>query len=1036
MYMRDYDFHELLSDHEFENFAASVLQIRDRQKVKTNQRIKDSGIDLYYLDQNVIGQVKRYKDKSSNLISSLKKEIDRVKRQRPDRYVIVTSAVISKEKREILLSLFDGYLHKEDILDKDDLNRLLVEPEYHKLEIEYLKLLVPNSFVLSHYLDKIKNNAIYTKTSLELDKIREEQKIFSVNEVFLDSLDQLLRKKTIIITGEPGIGKSILGRMLSSYLITSNPDSEFISVESLDELYQVFKEEKSQIYFFDDFWGDTEYNFRMTESEKEKIMSFAKYIQKFEDKWFIITTREYILKDGIQLSTRLRDKYQLYQYSINLGETSKTSRFNILFNHIKHNKLSWIHSNILLRNWEIIVSNDNYNPRYIETFLNNYDSYKELDDYSFLNQMIDYLNHPFEFWKDILNKQPLEIVLLLIIIALNDRELDTKILNKKYNDIVNVHKIEKSDLNDFKILLKRMDNEFTITREKEEDSLIIVIEFKNPSYKDFMCDYIKNNMAFYIPYIYNGNLSIEECIHLWGIVNKDFALFKDLTEVKKLDQMIRNYLIEHTSHKNYSFLLELAGVTEFGFSSKVENYLISFMEDSFDHIDDIYYFNSKRFQAVFSLLQQLVNKYDFSKYIYPLLEMILDGEEQLFYIEKMLEIRDLYPDIFEMFYKDYKSILRSFLLYSIKDEVYVCECDKDLSGLETLRFDDIPTLYDSFHFKVPKKLIEEVDEIIDQLNNEEISQEEHQVLEYPHREKKNKEEDLSLVNDKIKEFIGDNQYIEHINNLLEEWMISIDVRQRISKLEKSKLVGSLTHYKQTLYLLCQYFKNHCYLEDEVKFLNDFGDYLIVRDKFTWEESQELYDLAQLSIIKRQLVFRKEELLSLNSLYPECINRVLHSSFFLKRGEWYHFVHPIILLYLVLILLKQANVEKKISLEVIIYHFDECSSSFLDLDFDDYDEITAYRLIEGTFPDRWKSEIRIPLYKEYLKKINTKDDTEIAKSMLKPFDLSYEYEYIYGYQPRTGFQYTEVFLSRILKMGFGIDIIGLFILGETQNDRIN
>lgn len=121
---------------------------------------------------------------------------------------------------------------------------------------------------------------------------------------------------------------------------------------------------------------------------------------------------------------------------------------------------------------------------------------------------------------------------------------------------------------------------------------------------------------------------------------------------------------------------------------------------------------------------------------------------------------------------------------------------------------------------------------------------------------------------------------------------------------------------------------------------------------------------------------------------------------------------------------------------MIYHFDECSSSFLDLDFDDYDEITSYRLIEGTFPDRWKNEIRIPLYKEYSKKINTKDDTEIAKSMLKPFDLSYEYEYIYGYQPRTRFQYTEVLLSRILKMDFGIDIIGLFILGETQNDRIN
>ncbi|MCI8347506.1 MAG: hypothetical protein HFJ12_06150 [Bacilli bacterium] len=1041
--MRDYDFHELLSDSEFESFAASVLQIRDRQQVKMNQRIKDGGIDLYYLEENVIGQVKRYKNKNSNIVFSLKKEIERVKRENPDRYVIVTSTVISKEKREILLSLFEGYLHKEDIIDKNDLNQLLVDPEYHKLEIEYLKLLVPNSFVLSHYLDKIRNNAIYTKTSLELDKIKEEQKIFSVNEVFVEALDRLLKEKTIIITGEPGIGKSILGRMLSSYLITSNPDCEFISVESLDELYQIFKEEKKQIYFFDDFWGDTEYNFRMTENEKEKIINFSKYIQKFEDKWFIITTREYILKDGVQLNARLRDKYQLYQYSINLEEISKTSKFNILFNHINHAKLSWNHSNILLHHWKTIVDNNNYNPRYVQTFLNSYDSYKHLNNYDFVYQMIDYLNHPFEFWEDTLNKQPLEIILLLMIIALNDNGLDTRILHKKYNDIVNIKKIEKNDLNDFKSLLKRMDNEFTITKEGEESSLDVVIKFRNPSYKDFIYEYLKNNMAFYIPYIYNENLSMNECVHLWGIINKDFVLFKDLYEVEKLELRITNQMIDQVVNTDYSCFVELAAVTEFGFSSKIQNYLIQFMEESFNDIENIYYFDSKRFQLVFELLHQLVNKYDFSEYIASLLEFIIFEDQQLFYIEKILEIKNLYPDVFESFYKEYKNELRKFLLYGIKSEVYDYEYDNDLPGLKMLRYDDIPILYDSFHFKVPKKLIEEVDKVIDKLQNGDIYPQENGIPKLNHKRKKDKEEDLSLVDDKIKEFIGDNEYIESTNKLLKEWEVASDVKKKISRLEKNELVGSLVHYKKPLYLLCQYFSEHCYLEDEMKFLINFVDYLIMENDFTWEETEELYELAQLLIIKKRLVFRKEELLSLNTLYPKCIDRVINSSFFLKRGEWYHFIHPIIQIYLVLILIKysstdekNAESEKNIDLEVIIYHFDECNSGWRDLNFDDYEEITSYRLVEKAFVNRWQQEIRIPMYKQYLKKINTKNNQEIAKSMLRPFDLSYEYEYIYGYQPRTGYQYREALLYRLLKMDFGVDIIKLFILNMTPSDKMN
>lgn len=1033
MYMRNYDFHELLSAEEFEKFAASILKIRDKQKVKTNQVTKDGGIDLYFLEEHVIGQVKRYKNKASKVISSLKSEVERVKKLKPNRYIVVTSAVISKEKRETLLSMFGGYLQKEDIIDKDDLNELLVEPEYHKLEIEYLKLLVPNSFVLSHYLDTIENNKIYTQTEIELDKMKEDKKIFSVTEVFFESLDKLLREKTILITGEPGIGKSTLGRMLAAYFINSDPDTQFISIHHLEELYQIFQKDKKQVYFFDDFWGDTKYNFQITEKEKEEIINFTKYIQKLGNKWFIMTTREYILKDGIQLNTKLKDQYQFYQFTVSIDEISKTSKFNILFNHINNTKLSWSHLNILFRHWETIINNNNYNPRYIEKFLSKYEDYKDLDNLDFLYNFIDYLDNPFAFWKDTLNKQPIEVRLLLMIIALNDNDLDTKSLHKKYNNMLNKKKIENSELNDFKDLIKRMDNEFTITGLIEDK---VIIKFKNPSYKDFMYDYLENNMAFYIPYIYNENLSMDELIHLWGIVNKDFELFKDLKETKELDSIIYNQIKKQDIDTKYYSMIELAEVTEFNSSSKIKDYLVSFMKESLETIEDIYYCGNNYFHLVFALLKKVSTKYDFSEYIYSLLSFLIFEQQQIYYVERLVEIKELYPSIYKDFYKEYGSDVRDFVLCSFQYNIYDCKNDEDLDSLDFILYEDIPKLYKDLGIKIPKKLTEEVEGIAKELSDEEL-QELKEEFSHPlpikSKKKQKKEEDLSSVNDKIKELIGENESIDNQDKLFKEWQVSSKIKQMISKIEKDTLLENLTNYKETLYLLCQYFSDNPYPNDGILFLERFEKYLIQMNEFTEEEISELYNLSLLLVIDKKLIFKREELNSPQILYPECLDKVINSSFFIKRGEWYHFLHPIIQIHLLLELIKKY-IDRITNLEVITYYLRECSPLWSDLDFNDYDDIIAYKLIEKVFPKKWNKEIRIPLYNDYLEKINRKDDMEIAKSMLKQFDFNFHYDYIYGYRPRTRVVYRNDLLLDLFIMDFDIDIIDFFIIDVTPSEE--
>ena len=114
--MRNYDFHQLLSDEEFQRFASDIISIRENKKIRFNSMTHDGGIDFYDLDNTIIGQVKNYQDNFQSLQNSLKKEIERVNNIKPQRYILVTSTPCSKKQKETLITMFNGYLQYEDIV--------------------------------------------------------------------------------------------------------------------------------------------------------------------------------------------------------------------------------------------------------------------------------------------------------------------------------------------------------------------------------------------------------------------------------------------------------------------------------------------------------------------------------------------------------------------------------------------------------------------------------------------------------------------------------------------------------------------------------------------------------------------------------------------------------------------------------------------------------------------------------------------------------------------------------------------------------
>ena len=108
--MRNYDYNKLLDARTFEYFAKDIIEIREDREFEIFSEGKDKGIDLRNIEKNflTIVQVKRSKD-FKNLWNELKSsELEKVKKLKPDRYILVTSSPISVVNADKIKELFIG----------------------------------------------------------------------------------------------------------------------------------------------------------------------------------------------------------------------------------------------------------------------------------------------------------------------------------------------------------------------------------------------------------------------------------------------------------------------------------------------------------------------------------------------------------------------------------------------------------------------------------------------------------------------------------------------------------------------------------------------------------------------------------------------------------------------------------------------------------------------------------------------------------------------------------------------------------------
>jgi hypothetical protein len=513
--MADYHFN-LLTPIDFEELVRDIIQKEYNIRLECFTQGKDSGIDFRYIgseDSKLIIQCKHYQKSSyTKLTSDLKNiEILKVKKLNPDRYIFATSQGLTPENKDEIKQIFEPYIKKtEDIFGFDDLNNLL------RIHVDVAKKNYKLWFTSADVLDRIIHSSVYNQSNFEIENLKEIVKIFVKNRAYFDVKKRLKDDNFCIIVGNPGIGKSTIAQyILSQYL---ERDFEVISCNTIEDAFKVYNPQKRQIFYYDDFLGQTIFSEKLVKNEDNRILQFIAVIEKSKTTKFLLTTRLYILNQAQLAYEKLNNPLiETGKYTVELTDYTLFERAKIFYNHLWYSDISEdkIYEIIKNRLYLDIISHRNFTPRIIQiltsTHLDFQGSYAE---HFFYN-----LDNPETIWEHAFEHQISDASRNLLLV-LNSLPVRTGI-NKVKQAFFSFHKYrtlkynqaQKSD--DFKNALRELNGSFILIVPISRKSNFS-IDFENPSIKDYINNYILKNFEL-ISELCDSSIYFQQNLVLWNL---------------------------------------------------------------------------------------------------------------------------------------------------------------------------------------------------------------------------------------------------------------------------------------------------------------------------------------------------------------------------------------------------------------------------------------------------------------------------------------------------------------------------------------
>lgn len=496
--MANYDF-STLNSSDLEELVCDLLNMEEPHtspvKYKTFKDGKDKGIDLLYsTEENEyehVGQVKHYyRTGYDGMLSVLKEtEVKNVSILNPNKYILATSVDLSVANTEVIKKIFEPYIKNlNDIYGKKDLNRLI--DKHDKILNSHYKLWLSDFSIL----EKLLGSELEFRSSIfEEHELKRRLRIYVKTSIFEDARHALKNNKFIIVTGEPGVGKTTLAEMLVYEYIADGYNMNYI-LDDIKEAERALRPDDSkQIIYFDDFLGSNKIEINRAKGSETALRRILQRISKMKNKLIVFTTRSFLLNSAIEESEKLRQfnikaKSSLFE----LTEYNYELKKQLLINHIEeseiNNDLKDVFKDLELE--EFIITHQNFTPRSVE-FITTNEIVVNLNEKSYKDFICKSFDYPDEIWKHAYAEQINEDERLLLntLISFGEAasliELEMAYMNRINDEIKNNNKTK--EINIFRKVLNRLNGGFIIIKNDEE------VLFINPSLIDFLVKYLQED---------------------------------------------------------------------------------------------------------------------------------------------------------------------------------------------------------------------------------------------------------------------------------------------------------------------------------------------------------------------------------------------------------------------------------------------------------------------------------------------------------------------------------------------------------------
>ncbi|KAA1376345.1 nSTAND3 domain-containing NTPase [Aeromicrobium fastidiosum] len=497
-----------MTDIDFEELSADLLGAEFNTRIERFGRGADGGIDLRWRIGSAkygIAQCKHYLDSSfGQLKASASKEIPKVRKLKPARYVFATSRELTVHQKGQICDLFDPWMRDpSDVFSGMDLDQLLDKNE--TVDRKHVKLWLATGAHLFW--------AMHPELASRSEALRERIDRTISNYVGMGTFERakniLEKEKVCLIAGQPGVGKTVLAHMLIADHMRRGFDVVEVSGD-IDEAWTALDPNRPQVFIYDDFLGQLAFSERLGKNEDSRLSDFVDKIRFQKSTRLILTTREYILRDARIAYSRLDGISRRGRYILELKHYSRNDRARILYNHAWRSGLSpSALSELSDGGWKRIIDHPNFSPRLVE-----YGTRLDWDasQGSWLDAFVYALDNPSTLWRRTFESHLTDQDrALLFVLASFSGSVELEAVKVAYRSL-----LERLSLPFSSAALKRsletLEGTFIAVNQDHRGA---VVQFHNPSIVDFVLNELQDDTEMQRDLIRSAT-HFEQLERLWA----------------------------------------------------------------------------------------------------------------------------------------------------------------------------------------------------------------------------------------------------------------------------------------------------------------------------------------------------------------------------------------------------------------------------------------------------------------------------------------------------------------------------------------